>query len=75
VSVKCAVRDHLFATRRGDTWQQMPRVVHLTGVRSCVCLCACVCARARQEVLINDYLDAYNWLKNNTPYDSRVMAW
>ena len=29
----------------------------------------------RQEVLINDYLDAYYWLRNNTPYDSRVMAW
>mmetsp|Transcript_20649 Transcript_20649/g.43399 ORF Transcript_20649/g.43399 Transcript_20649/m.43399 type:complete len:811 (-) Transcript_20649:77-2509(-) len=28
-----------------------------------------------QEVLINDYLDAYHWLRNSTPYDSRVMAW
>lgn len=27
------------------------------------------------EVLVDDYRDAYLWLKDNTPYDSRVMAW
>jgi dolichyl-diphosphooligosaccharide--protein glycosyltransferase len=28
-----------------------------------------------QEVMINDYLDAYNWLRENTPADSRVLSW
>jgi dolichyl-diphosphooligosaccharide--protein glycosyltransferase len=34
-------------------------------------------ARTRdgQIVLVNDYLDAYIWLRDNTPEDARVMAW
>jgi dolichyl-diphosphooligosaccharide--protein glycosyltransferase len=26
-------------------------------------------------VVITDYIDAYNWLKEKTPEDSRIMAW
>lgn len=25
--------------------------------------------------LVDDYLDAYNWLHQHTPTDARVMAW
>lgn len=28
-----------------------------------------------QEVLIDDYREAYFWLRDNTPEDARVMAW
>jgi dolichyl-diphosphooligosaccharide--protein glycosyltransferase len=31
--------------------------------------------RNGQYVLIDDYRDAYFWLRDNTPKDSRVMAW
>jgi len=31
--------------------------------------------RDGREVMVNDYLDAYKWLKKNTPKDSRVMSW
>jgi dolichyl-diphosphooligosaccharide--protein glycosyltransferase len=27
------------------------------------------------RIVVTDYIDAYNWLKNNTPEDSRIMAW
>mmetsp|Transcript_2292 Transcript_2292/g.3216 ORF Transcript_2292/g.3216 Transcript_2292/m.3216 type:complete len:979 (-) Transcript_2292:619-3555(-) len=28
-----------------------------------------------EEVLVDDYRDAYFWIKRNTPEDARVMAW
>ena len=28
-----------------------------------------------QEVLVDDYREAYWWLRDNTPEDSRIMAW
>jgi dolichyl-diphosphooligosaccharide--protein glycosyltransferase len=31
--------------------------------------------RDGRVILLDDYRDAYNWLKDNTPEDSRVMAW
>jgi len=31
--------------------------------------------RNGQHVIIDDYRDAYFWLRDNTPPDSRVMAW
>jgi dolichyl-diphosphooligosaccharide--protein glycosyltransferase len=31
--------------------------------------------RDGQEVLIDDYREAYWWLRDNTPADARVMAW
>merc|ERR1719263_643332 len=26
-------------------------------------------------ILVRDYMDAYEWVRDNTPQDSRVMAW
>ena len=31
--------------------------------------------RDGQEVMINDYQEAYWWLRDNTPADSRVLSW
>eukprot|EP00854_Cymbomonas_tetramitiformis_P019404 gene19404-23201_t len=31
--------------------------------------------RDGREVMVDDYRDAYFWLRDNTPEDSRVMAW
>jgi dolichyl-diphosphooligosaccharide--protein glycosyltransferase len=31
--------------------------------------------RDGRVILLDDYRDAYNWLKDNTPEDSRIMAW
>merc|ERR550525_454294 len=31
--------------------------------------------RDGSEVLVDDYLKGYQWIKKNTPADSRVMAW
>jgi len=31
--------------------------------------------RSGAEVIIDDYRDAYLWLKTNTPEDARIMAW
>jgi dolichyl-diphosphooligosaccharide---protein glycosyltransferase len=28
-----------------------------------------------EEVLVNDFIEAYHWLRDNTPEDSRVLAW
>eukprot|EP00658_Telonema_sp_P-2_P067647 TRINITY_DN5657_c0_g2_i3.p1 TRINITY_DN5657_c0_g2~~TRINITY_DN5657_c0_g2_i3.p1 ORF type:complete len:696 (-),score=172.25 TRINITY_DN5657_c0_g2_i3:69-2156(-) len=28
-----------------------------------------------REVIIRDYVEAYHWLRDNTPEDARVMAW
>lgn len=28
-----------------------------------------------QTIIMNDYLDAYFWLRDKTPKDARVMAW
>ena len=28
-----------------------------------------------ERIIVNDYLDCYNWLRENTPEDSRVMSW
>lgn len=28
-----------------------------------------------QEVLVDDYREAYNWLRRSTPEDSRILAW
>lgn len=28
-----------------------------------------------QEIIVDDYLKAYHWLRDNTPKESRVMAW
>jgi len=28
-----------------------------------------------EVVTVTDYLDAYHWLNENTPYDARVLAW
>ena len=26
-------------------------------------------------ILVRDYMDAYEWVRENTPEDARVMAW
>jgi dolichyl-diphosphooligosaccharide--protein glycosyltransferase len=31
--------------------------------------------KAGEEVMIDDYRDAYFWLRDNTPEDARIMAW
>ena len=31
--------------------------------------------RDGQIILVDDYLDAYLWLRDNTPEDARIMAW
>ena len=28
-----------------------------------------------QVVVVNDYMEAYHWLRDKTPKDSRVMSW
>lgn len=28
-----------------------------------------------KEILVDDYREAYNWLRENTPEDSRILAW
>jgi dolichyl-diphosphooligosaccharide--protein glycosyltransferase len=28
-----------------------------------------------QEVMINDYVEGYHWLRDNTPQDARVLSW
>ena len=28
-----------------------------------------------KEIMVTDYLDGYNWLRENTPEDARVMSW
>ena len=28
-----------------------------------------------QTIMVDDYREAYWWLRDNTPEDSRVMAW
>ncbi|CAE7254951.1 STT3A, partial [Symbiodinium necroappetens] len=34
-----------------------------------------IVTKARNGQIIDDYREAYNWLKENTPEDARVMAW
>jgi len=31
--------------------------------------------RDGQEVMINDYVEGYHWLRDNTPADARVLSW
>uniref|UniRef100_A0A7S4MYF1 dolichyl-diphosphooligosaccharide--protein glycotransferase n=1 Tax=Odontella aurita TaxID=265563 RepID=A0A7S4MYF1_9STRA len=31
--------------------------------------------RGNEEFIVDDYLDAYKWVKNNTPEDSRILSW
>jgi len=28
-----------------------------------------------QEVIVDDYREAYTWIRDNTPEDSRILAW
>eukprot|EP00951_Prasinocladus_malaysianus_P001961 scaffold13965_cov48-Prasinocladus_malaysianus.AAC.2 len=28
-----------------------------------------------QRIIVNDYLDTYNWIRENTPEDARVLSW
>ena len=28
-----------------------------------------------QEIIVDDYREAYHWLRDKTPEDARVMAW
>eukprot|EP00439_Symbiodinium_sp_Y106_P080286 s740_g19.t1 len=34
-----------------------------------------IVTKARNGQIIDDYREAYNWLRDNTPEDARVMAW
>jgi len=31
--------------------------------------------RSGEEIIVDDYLKGYRWIRDNTPKDSRVMAW
>ena len=31
--------------------------------------------RSGENIIVTDYLDTYNWVKENTPQDARVLAW
>ena len=31
--------------------------------------------RTGETVVIDDYLDSYNWLNKHTPEDARVLSW
>jgi dolichyl-diphosphooligosaccharide--protein glycosyltransferase len=31
--------------------------------------------RNGETVIVDDYLDSYNWLNKNTPEDARVLSW
>jgi asparagine N-glycosylation enzyme membrane subunit Stt3 len=37
--------------------------------------CNCLHSRNGQQIIVDDYREAYHWLRDKTPKDSRVMAW
>ena len=31
--------------------------------------------RSGQDIVVRDYIEAYTWVKDNTPEDARILAW